>query len=86
MFLLKPRRQDLKYYYRIQLPGRHISQASQSICLFPNLPKKWADKILSYNNGYERKDVSREIKSAGYDIKDSAKQLEDLYCNLTHGL
>lgn len=46
-------------------------------------PERWAEKILSYNNGYERKDMSEEIKRAGYDIKTSAKQLESIYlsCN-----
>lgn len=42
-------------------------------------PEKWAERILSYNDGYERKDMSIEIKAAGYDIIDSAKQLEELY-------
>lgn len=42
--------------------------------------KAWADKILSYNDGYVRKDVSREIEAAGYDIVQSAKQLEKIYC------
>lgn len=40
---------------------------------------KWADKILSYNNGYERRDMTEQIKKAGYDIIQSAKQLEDIY-------
>jgi len=41
--------------------------------------ESWADKILGYNNGYKRKDMSEEIKAAGYDIKQSAKQLEEIY-------
>ena len=41
--------------------------------------KRWAEKILSYNNGYKRRDMSVEIKKAGYDIVNSAKLLEDLY-------
>lgn len=46
--------------------------------------EKWADKILSYKDSYERKDMSEEIKRAGFDIKNSAKQLEDIYCNLSN--
>lgn len=42
-------------------------------------PEKWAEKILTYVNGYERKDMSEEIVAAGYDIKASAKQLENIY-------
>lgn len=41
--------------------------------------EKWTDKILSYNNNYERKDMSTEIRNVGYDIEQSAKQLERLY-------
>lgn len=44
-------------------------------------PKKWAEKILEYAN-YERKDMSNIIKEVGFDIKYSAKQLENLYCSL----
>ncbi|MCX4375525.1 MAG: glycosyltransferase [Lachnospiraceae bacterium] len=43
-------------------------------------PKKWAEKILTYAN-YDRKDMSNEIKESGFDIKYSAKQLEDIYCS-----
>lgn len=48
-----------------------------------NDPKeKWADTILSYNSGYERKNMSAEIKKVGYDIRRSAKQLEEIYLSL----
>lgn len=39
----------------------------------------WAEKILSYDDGYERMDMSAEMKKAGFDIEYSAKQLEELY-------
>lgn len=42
----------------------------------------WARKILSYNINYERKNMSDEITAAGYDIKQTVKQLEDIYCSL----
>lgn len=41
--------------------------------------KNWAEKILSYNTGYEHKDMSIQVKEFGYDIADSSKQLENLY-------
>ena len=44
--------------------------------------EKWADTILSYNSGYERKNMSAEIKNARYDIRQSAKQLEEIYLSL----
>lgn len=42
--------------------------------------REWADKILKWNNNYERKDTSDLIKLAGYDIKTQAKQLQEFYC------
>ncbi len=39
----------------------------------------WADKILSYADGYERRDMSGQIRAAGYDINDTAKKLEEIY-------
>ena len=42
-------------------------------------PKKWAEKILSYNNGYERKDMSEEIIKADYDISSIPKLVNRLY-------
>lgn len=41
--------------------------------------EKWAEKILTYNDGYQRKDMSEKIAAAGYDIKASAKRLEEIY-------
>jgi len=43
-------------------------------------PENWAKKILSYSDNYERKNMSESIRLAGYDIEQSAKQLEALYC------
>lgn len=42
-------------------------------------PEKWAERILSYNDGYERRNMLDEIKKNGYDIKQSAAQLEEIY-------
>lgn len=42
-------------------------------------PKKWAEKILSYNNGYERRDMSVEIIKADYDISSIPKLVNRLY-------
>lgn len=42
-------------------------------------PRYWAERVLSYQNGYERKDTSEEIINAGYDVKENAKWLEDFY-------
>lgn len=41
--------------------------------------EKWADKILSYNDGYERLDVSEKICDAGFDICDTANVLKNVY-------
>lgn len=41
--------------------------------------EEWAEQILKYKNGYERKDMTEEIEKAGYSIKSSAKELEKIY-------
>lgn len=44
---------------------------------------EWAERILSYDSGYKRMDMSEKIKAAGYDIKQSAKELEEIYLECT---
>ena len=39
----------------------------------------WVNRILELSNGYERKDMSDEIISNGYDIKNVAKLVQDIY-------
>lgn len=41
--------------------------------------KYWADKVLSYNSGYERKDMRNEMVKSGFDIKESTKWLQKFY-------
>lgn len=41
----------------------------------------WANKVLEYSEEHERKDMSQEIISAGFDIKEVSKILEDFYIN-----
>lgn len=42
-------------------------------------PQKWADSILQYRDTYQRVDTIESIKSAGYDIRKTAKKLEEFY-------
>ena len=46
----------------------------------------WAEKISRFSNGYDRKDTSNEIISAGYDIKQSVTELERFYLNASGAL
>lgn len=41
--------------------------------------KYWAEQILQYAGGYNRKDTSAEIIRAGYDVKENARWLENFY-------
>lgn len=41
--------------------------------------KEWADIILGKIKNFERKDCSKLVKDAGFDIKDTAKQIEQIY-------
>ena len=43
-------------------------------------PEKWAEQILQ-NSNIDRKDMSKEISAAGYDIKTEIKKIEDFYTN-----
>jgi glycosyltransferase involved in cell wall biosynthesis len=40
----------------------------------------WAERMLFYKN-FERRDTYEEVRRAGFEIKDAAKWLEDLYIN-----
>lgn len=62
--------------------------AITELCSFMPLsafPKEWAEHIISVCNGYERRSYAEEIKAAGYDINDTAKQLEKIYRSLLDG-
>ena len=55
------------------------------LCSFMPLsasPKEWAEHISSRTSEYERKSYADEVRAAGYDIKDTAKQLEKVYLSL----
>ncbi|MDE7293181.1 MAG: glycosyltransferase [Oscillospiraceae bacterium] len=58
-----------------------ITELSEYIPLSDSA-EKWAEKILACKNGYERRNMSEEIKKTGWDIKISAKKLEALYLDL----
>ncbi len=45
-------------------------------------PDKWADFILNHAYTYQRKDMSDEIRKAGYDIHQTAKWLEKFYLKI----
>ena len=60
-------------------------EAITDLCSFMPLtasPKEWAEHIISQCNGYERRSYADEVRAAGYDIKDTAKQLEKIYLSL----
>ena len=42
-------------------------------------PKVWAEKILQYAEGFERKDTQELVEQAGFDIGQNAKWLETFY-------
>lgn len=41
--------------------------------------KEWADEILKYKDGYDRKNTFKEISENGYNIDEVAKILEEFY-------
>ncbi len=45
-------------------------------------PAEWLNSLMQLEDGYRRSDMSESIQNAGYDIRCSAKKLEDLYLRL----
>ena len=45
--------------------------------------EEWVKKIVGYNYSNSRKDSCKEIRKRGYDIRDSAKELQEIYINLS---
>lgn len=41
--------------------------------------KQWSNKILEYRNGYNRRDMKKEIAESGFEIEEAAKQLEEFF-------
>ena len=40
---------------------------------------EWAKKILEINSSFARKDMTQEVRDAGYDIKQTAEWLQQFY-------
>jgi glycosyltransferase EpsF len=58
-------------------------------CIFLSLhdePSVWAKKIISYENSFIRKDCSDLVKKNGYDVEDSAENLENIFNELINKL
>lgn len=55
-----------------------ITENVQYLNLKKDSKEKWANEILKKKN-YNRKDMTNEIKQAGYSIVDEAKKLEKIY-------
>lgn len=48
-------------------------------------PDVWADHIMRYCNGYERRSRHTDLAKAGYEIKTAARDLENYYISLCKG-
>jgi len=62
--------------------------AVTELCSFMPLsasPKEWTEHILSACEGYERRSYADAVRAVGYDINDTAKQLEKIYRSLLDG-
>lgn len=43
--------------------------------------QQWAERVLKYADGYGRRDTTADIVSAGFDIRENARWLEEFYIN-----
>ena len=51
-----------------------------------NAPKEeWVEKVLRYQQGYERPNTFEQLRSAGYDIESVAKEMERFYISKVRG-
>lgn len=60
--------------------------AVTELCSFMPLkasPREWAEHIISECDGYNRRSYAKEVRTAGYDIADTARQLESIYRSLS---
>ena len=46
-------------------------------------PKYWADQIMKYSRGYQRKSMDKEVKKAGYDIIDMSKKFREFIFSIS---
>ena len=60
------------------LPGELNASSNYIKMRLEDGPSKWAEKVYSIQDS-KRKDVYNELKASGYDVSDSAKQLEKIY-------
>lgn len=49
-------------------------------------PEVWADKVLEFVNGFERRDTWDMIRKAGFDIQQNARWLEEFYVEALEGI
>jgi glycosyltransferase involved in cell wall biosynthesis len=61
------------------LPKEAIVTKNVEILSLNDRPQLWANSILKYSHGYERLNNYEKIKSCGYDIKNTAKWVENFY-------
>ena len=47
-----------------------------------NSVEKWATAAIECNQSYERKDMRQCVREKGYDVKNTARQLQNLYIKL----
>jgi glycosyltransferase involved in cell wall biosynthesis len=45
-------------------------------------PNRWAEKLISNAEKYERKNTYQEIKNKGFDVKEEAKRIQNFYLEL----
>lgn len=53
-------------------------------CSLGDSPEKWAQTVLKYAEGYERRNTKPEIAAAGYDIVSTTQELERFYLENWH--
>lgn len=79
--LVEAQSSGIKCVISDSIPRDCIITENIDVVSLGNSAQEWAQSVLKYANGYERKDTFKEIATAGFDIKENAKWLEEFYIN-----
>ncbi|KNY26832.1 glycosyl transferase group 1 [Pseudobacteroides cellulosolvens ATCC 35603 = DSM 2933] len=77
--LIEAQAAGLKCFASSSIPSEAKITDLVTFISLENSTEYWADEILKYYNGYNRKNCQKEIEESGYEIKSEVSNLEEFY-------
>ena len=65
-----------------QVPREALVTDNVEVVSLQSSPSQWADKVLRYNDKYDRKNTFSQIRLNGYDINEISEWLQNFYLRL----